>query len=268
MSKQQRRAAFHHVTSANGAIIYRGPSLLDGKPIVAIVTGLKTASANAKTGDMLQTWILREDIAPHVAIKTGDDEGICGDCRHRGEYDPEARKWIKTRTCYVQTHWAPRSVYAAYHRGIYPDYSQSPDDIARIGAGRVVRRGAYGDPMAAPLHVWSWLVDSATGWTGYTHQWRSDCTSTRRWQRLLMASADNEKDRAEAFSRGWRTFRVTRSDAERDNKLEVLCPASKDAGHRSTCAACKLCMGTTSQATKSIAIPVHGAGAGAFRRAA
>jgi hypothetical protein len=42
------------MTKPNGAILYRGPSLLDGAPIVAIVTGLASTSANAKTGAMLQ----------------------------------------------------------------------------------------------------------------------------------------------------------------------------------------------------------------------
>ena len=46
----------------NGAIIYRGPSLLDGKPIVVIAVGLNSSSKNRKTGNMLQTYILRDDI--------------------------------------------------------------------------------------------------------------------------------------------------------------------------------------------------------------
>ncbi len=96
----------------NGYILYRGPSALDGSPIVAIVTGTATRSANAKTGDMLQTWILREDVAPHIAIKTGEDASICGDCPHRGEHD--GTRWTKTRSCYVQTHNAPLSVWRAY----------------------------------------------------------------------------------------------------------------------------------------------------------
>jgi hypothetical protein len=48
----------------NGLVLWRGASLLDGAPIVAIVTGLAAGSSNRKTGDMLQTWILREDMAP------------------------------------------------------------------------------------------------------------------------------------------------------------------------------------------------------------
>ena len=42
-----------------GFIIYDGPSMLDGEPIVAIAT-MKTS--NRKTGEMVQVWILRSDV--------------------------------------------------------------------------------------------------------------------------------------------------------------------------------------------------------------
>ena len=64
-----------------GFIFYRGASPIDGAPIVAVAT-LK--SANSKTGDMVQTWILREDISPLDAIGSGEDASICGNCAHRG----------------------------------------------------------------------------------------------------------------------------------------------------------------------------------------
>ena len=53
----------------SGVILYQGPSLLDGAPIVVILT---FSTDNAKTGDMLQTWILRADMPPTVAIQSGD----------------------------------------------------------------------------------------------------------------------------------------------------------------------------------------------------
>ena len=48
-------------------IFYRGPSMLDGAPIVAIATD----SSNSKTGGMVQTWILRADIDPVTAARNG-----------------------------------------------------------------------------------------------------------------------------------------------------------------------------------------------------
>ena len=59
----------------NAAIIYEGPSVIDGKPIVAIAT---YSGRNRKTGAMVQTYILRADLNPLDASKTGEDASICG----------------------------------------------------------------------------------------------------------------------------------------------------------------------------------------------
>ena len=60
--------------------IYDGPSRLDGARIIVLMTGLRSASKNTKTGAMLQTWVMRYDAAPHEAQKTGDDASVCGRC--------------------------------------------------------------------------------------------------------------------------------------------------------------------------------------------
>ena len=52
----------------NGYILWRGPSLLDGSPIVVIAI---KKSGNRKTGRMLQTYILRADQTPVEAIRSG-----------------------------------------------------------------------------------------------------------------------------------------------------------------------------------------------------
>ena len=51
-----------------GLIAYTGPSRINGKPVVLLVSGENGESANEKTGPMAQTWILPADVAPHVAI--------------------------------------------------------------------------------------------------------------------------------------------------------------------------------------------------------
>ena len=84
-----------------GTLIYKGPSQLDGRPIVVIAT---TGSKNAKTGNMLQTWILRADVPPVQATKTGEDYSICGDCPHRGAVTGK-------RSCYVLPFQAPLKIY-------------------------------------------------------------------------------------------------------------------------------------------------------------
>lgn len=64
-------------TSANkpasqprAGVFYRGPSLIDGSPIVGIAV-FPAGKANAKTGAMLQTYILRDDMSPMKAIQSG-----------------------------------------------------------------------------------------------------------------------------------------------------------------------------------------------------
>ena len=49
-----------------GYIAYEGKSLIDKSPIVVIVTALNK-SGNSKTGDMVQTFIIRSDVDPVTA---------------------------------------------------------------------------------------------------------------------------------------------------------------------------------------------------------
>ena len=234
---------------ANGYIIYEGPSMLDGAPIVVIATGFESGSTNRKTGAMIQTYILRRDLPPTEAIQTGDDASICGDCPHRGIV---VNGKNQGRTCYVNVGQGALAVYNGYLRGIYPTL---PQDLAPA-SGRMVRLGTYGDPAAAPAHVWQSLLSQAAGHTGYTHQWRNPRFASLK--SLCMASADSAADAAEAHAMGWRTFRVS-LDASRDPivKGEALCPASAEAGKKLTCAQCLACAGANGR-RGSIYIPAHG----------
>jgi hypothetical protein len=78
-----------------------------------------------------------------------------------------------------------------------------------------------------------------------------------------MTSADNVAEAQAAWSRNERTFRVIPSASDIVVGKEILCPASKEAGQRTTCDKCKLCAGAAI-AAKSIAIVAHGAGATHF----
>jgi len=237
------------MTKINGAIIYRGPSMLDGAPIVVVVTGLAKSSRNAKTGDMLQTWIVRDDVNPIEAAKTGQDESICGDCVHRP---------INGGSCYVKLFQAPLNIFKSAHRGIYPTVIDL-NDIAALGVDRVVRLGSYGDPAAVPVGVWEALTAHASAWTGYTHQWRV----APHLMALCMASADSVAEHVMAKAMGWRTFRV-RTASEPVLDKEFVCPASKEAGVKTDCASCKACMGTSAKAKASPVIIAHGATARRF----
>lgn len=235
------------MTKPNGYILYEGPSAIDGAPIVVIATGFAKQSDNAKTGDMIQTWILRADVSPSIAAKDGRDVSICGDCPLR--FNSKTGK----RPCYVKVWQAPRAVHEAFQRGIYPRL-ETQEAIAQACEGLMVRFGSYGDPYAAPFWIWQAMASKAKGWTGYTHQWRKLGAD---WARLLMASADTLDDMAEAHKRGWRTFRTTREAFANVRKLEVVCPASKEMGAKTNCAACRACMGTSSKARASIQIAIH-----------
>ena len=230
-----------------GYIAYEGPSAIDGSPIVVVVTGLR-GSSNRKTGSMVQTFILRTDVHPLEALKTGADESICGSCEHR----PILARATGKAPCYVDVSKAPSAVWKAYRRGRY--VKASTHVIARAIAGRVLRIGTYGDPAAAPVRVWQGLTVYVAGWTGYSHQWRN---LGREWQLLVMASADSPTDRADAKASGWRTFRVSIGLDKQEG--EVSCPASKEAGSRTTCIDCKLCRGTQIQA-RDIVIADHALG--------
>ena len=245
----------------SGYIIYEGASLLDGKPIVCIAIA---KSGNSKTGNMVQTYILRSDIDPRLANKTGEDYSICGDCRHRGKpsNDPE-RKLAENRSCYVNISQGVLIVWKAYKAGKYP-YAVGHESIASIGRNRMVRIGTYGDGGAIPHDPIKSLVSDAIGSTGYCHQ--SGNARSSFDPSIYMVSADNKTEAMAAWSKGFRTFRVMPSLADLDKSNEALCPASEEAGRRTTCENCKLCSGNSIRA-KSIAIVAHGAGRNNFQAA-
>jgi len=230
----------------NGFIFYRGPSMLDGSPIIAIATGTARGSRNAKTGSEVQTWIMRDDMSPVEAVKTGADSAICGTCVHRGVNGVG-------RSCYVTVFQAPLVVWKSAQRGLYPTITRRAD-LRLSMDGKTVRLGSYGDPAAVPAEVWNDLVYAAVGHTGYTHQWRtSDALRS-----LCMASCDSAFEQELAAAQGWRTFRVMRS-GEALAPREISCPASKEAGAKTRCELCKACGGTSAKAKINIAILAHGA---------
>ena len=91
---------------------------------------------------MVQTWIIRTDIEPHIAAKKGLDYSVCGDCIHRP---------VNGDTCYVTLFQAPLAVYRGVQRGIY---STDLDLFYREIQNRKVRFGAYGDPAAVNAQLW------------------------------------------------------------------------------------------------------------------
>jgi hypothetical protein len=239
------RISLDVVKKPQGIIVYQGKSQLNGKPIVAIATGLNTKSANGKTGEIVQIYIIAAGISPVKALYNGKDEAVCGDCPHRVIEG--------TGTCYVNPAHGPLAIQKAHANGNY-DYPKS-EEAARILSGRVVRLGAYGDPAAVPLAVWDAILVDAAGWTGYSHQWRKPIA--KGLNRYCMASVETPRQQAHAIRKGWRTFRIRENAEDAMQAGEIVCPASAEAGKRLTCDTCKACSGGNVKKA-SIAIIAHG----------
>ena len=243
------------------SIIYSGPSLIDGKPIVAI---LVHGSSNRKTGKgMAQVYIIRSDISPLDASKSGEDYSICGNCPHRGvPTDNPAKSQAENRSCYVLLFQGPRQVYKAYKAGKYPE-ALDHQSIIDQGSDEFIRLGSYGDSAAVPLWVIGALLSRSLGHTSYTHQ--SNIKHIKTDYQRSMISADNKKQAMGHHLNKHRTFRVipistwqAKGKAEL-LKNEILCPASNESTAKDvTCVQCGLCNGSRSKA-KSIAIVAHGA---------
>ena len=227
----------------NGLTFYRGPSHLTGQgDIVAIVTNTRKPSANTKTGPMAQLWILPATQHPHEAAQTGTDAHVCGTCPRR----PLTAAATGEDPCYVTLAHGPGAVWKA--RATYP--AADPGTTHRYP----VRLGAWGDPAALPLDTLKAAIASGNGkWTGYTHAWRT----RPDLKPYCMASCDTLADHAEARPAGWRTFTVLSAATALPDA--IVCPASKEAGQRTTCAQCNLCNGAhgPNDRRKSITIAAH-----------
>lgn len=239
------------MTKLSGFVFYRGPSMLDGAPIVAILTGLGKRSRNDKTGNgLFQTWILREDMNPLHVVDNGADYSICGDCKHRGTVVDGKNHG---RSCYVRLDTAPNNIWKSYRRGIYP---MLPMNAARaLIAGGKIRGGSYGDTAAVPFHVWNALQCDMESGTAYTHQWRN----FPELASFCMASVDTAEERAQAKLLGFRTFRVRREHEPLESN-ERACPASAEKQYRTTCDVCLGCGGNAAREKIDRAIIVHGSG--------
>ena len=234
-----------------GYIAYEGPSLIDGKPIVVIINKIYNDSKNEKTGALVQSFIIRSDINPVEALNTGADESICGQCEHR----PIKARETGKAPCYVQVAKSVLSVYNAYKRGRYVKADAAT--IAAALAGKIVRIGTYGDGAAAPVQMWNQITRYAAGRRGYTHQWDSVGFDVDAWAPLVMASADTIDQAAKANLLGMRVFRVSNGIDVQPG--EAICPASAEAGRKSTCSKCTLCSGTSIKA-RDIVIADHAVG--------
>lgn len=235
------------------SVIWRGVSQLDG--VTPIMVLLVPDSGNSKTGPMWQTYIIRADVTPLAAIKTHDTRATCGTCP------------LQQAGCYAERMQGLISIGRFMDSTGYDDVqlATAGESLARSGAG--LRLGAYGDPAAVPVQVWSTLASYAqAGHTGYTHHWR---TCAPELQRFVMASCDTAEDADDAQALGWRTFRVRQvtpaGSIEQTRANELVCPASHERDLTS-CDKCGLCDGTSRGMRRNVAIIDHSTRALAIRR--
>ena len=235
---------------SNSLLIHRQQSRLN--PAVEVGVFLTKKSKNKKTGNMPQLLIIRLDQAPNKAVQNGDDQAICGDCKHRKQADGK-------RSCYVKVIHGPASIYKAWKRGSVD--TASLDTARKLCKNKVTRLGSYGDPASINPEVWETVLADSRSKTGYTHQWKTNPALSS----VTMASVDSPEEQRQAQRLGLRTFRV-RTETEPLLPGEITCPASAEAGQRTTCLTCGLCDGKRgpNDHRKNISIIAHGNGKANF----
>lgn len=231
-----------------GFVVYEGPSVLDNSPII----GILVPSTNDKTEGGWQLWIMRSDVHPMDAIRSGEDYSVCGNCPLRrtlveATLDNLLKQDEYSRGCYVIPPPIGK-IWKGYHEG---RYTRDLAKLSSLAEGEFLRYGAYGDPAAIPFEVLFGLRQY--GWrktAGYTHQISHENFDPRLVS-LLMVSCDSLQDRAKAKALGARTFRIDWL-AQGLQAGEIWCPSDV-----TSCRRCGLCNGQESQA-KDIVITQHG----------
>ena len=259
---------------SNGNIFYETDS------IVAIIT-YKTS--NSKTGDEYQTWFIDKNNPPTIAIDTGTDSLICGDCKHRGRVvslsmaeliaetlpTPKKKALLKRiadkkskgltsinidRKCYVKVFQAPLSVYKTYKNNGYEKITIK--QLSKKMKYKTIRIGSYGEGTLVSIEDWKQILKNSIGHTGYTHQWHNPLMN--EFKSILMASVDTEEEKRQANELGFRTFR-TRKENEPLLSDEISCLSDKKYRKDKPlipCVDCLLCCGN-SRKKKNISVIVH-----------
>lgn len=243
---------------------------MTGAPIKAL---LSATSKNSKTGNTATLTVIRADVSPKDAVDQGIDDAVCGNC--------ECRKGGIGARCYTHGQMLSKGLRSMY-KGL-PNRTDRSDwavedlgqwlKFARLNEGaQAFRSCAYGDIGALPVATQLKLDDArqqgGLSPRGYTHQWRDPAVQhLKSWH---MASVSTLADYEHAKDLGWRAYLAAQPSlvAAVTAQRLLLCPASKEAGHLTTCAQCTLCAGNTRGTAPSVYIPDHGPSARGARVAA
>ena len=135
----------------------------------------------------------------------------------------------------------------------YPTFESIPreydiDALIKMAKDKYVRFGTYGECSLHPQEIIEVMAHCSKSWTGYTHQWKNYNLGN-----YFMASVHSKEENIVAGVKGYRSFIVS------DEKQDVVnCPASKEAGYKSSCDKCNLCSGLLgTKSKKSVYILTH-----------
>lgn len=251
-------------------IFYDGPSMLNPSEQVMGIVQL-VASQASKTEGMLQSWVFPSAIKTAVdaweyrkkqpspckiMLDKGMDRACCHNCDLRGKISGGSGE------CYCHGQvlmFGANMMLKAMSRNGWPTISMELLEAELMTArmrGDLMRNTAYGEPMCLPDQYLLPLVTMPG--TGYTHAW-DEIPMERAWiyQRYMMASVRPEKEAA-ATEMGWRCFVMQEPDQYSINKeTQAPCPASAEAGRKSSCGSCKACSGKQGSHWKNMVIINH-----------
>ena len=221
----------------SGALVYEGPSEVDGSPIFAAFSNLLRPSTNSKTGEMPQLWILPQKGTGKIT----ETRSVCGAC--------PAESW-----CYVDRSLLS-NIIRAYQSGSYSRRPEGLYDALDFSPYESVRYGAFGNLSALPVDTLKAMFDAADrakkDWTAYEQHWKIlSPTKEELLKSRAMASVSTIADAVEAYRRGW-TFYLASLQPEADmlllkkeyNVPTIRCP--HDVNKRVRCSTCLLCNGMT-----------------------
>jgi hypothetical protein len=255
---------WHLIASGNQTLIYNQTQTFmrvttKVKDAILVFKLGKTTNAKISNGKdkILQVYSFSDAQFTYVSesVKNGTKiqpkqffdlaEAVCFDCPFRA--------YLKCYTHKYQQYSGFLSMLKSIAREFknvqeVPSIHLLESKIVEMSAGRYIRFGTYGEPTLIPLDLVSNMVQASKSHTGYTHQW----SKKPDYAAYFMASTHNENQANMAQKIGFRSFIASNETLEN----AVVCPASSEAGFKSTCEKCGLCSGQR-KGTKNIQILEH-----------
>jgi hypothetical protein len=172
-------------------------------------------------------------------------ESVCFDCPFRG--------YLKCYTHKYQQYAGFLSMLKSIAREFknvqeIPSINLLENKIVDLSKDKYIRFGTYGEPTLIPVNLVGDMVNASKSHTGYSHQW----AKKPEYAPFFMASTHSEGQANMAQKLGFRSFIASNKTLTN----AVVCPASNEAGFKSTCEKCGLCSGQR-KGTKNIQILEH-----------